>query len=99
MRTSASSRGVASAALRVDRVVLRLQSLGVSAHERFGHGILVGKEAVERADLRIGPRGDLRHRRSLEPPLLDHGGGSLKQFGDALAANVALWLQGRTILA
>ena len=79
----------------VDRVV----SLGVSAHERIGHGILVGKEAVERADLRIGPRGDLRHRRRLEPPLLDHSGGSLKQFGDALAANVALWLQGRTILA
>jgi hypothetical protein len=26
-------------------------------------------------------------------------GGSLKQFGDALAADVALWLQGRRILA
>jgi hypothetical protein len=30
---------------------------------------------------------------------LDHGGGSLKQFGDALAADVTLRLQGRTILA
>jgi len=76
-----------------------MQSLGVSAHERLSHGILVGKEAVERTDLRIGPRGDLRHRRRLEPPLLEYSGGSLKQFGDALAADVALWLQGRTILA
>jgi hypothetical protein len=43
--------------------------------------------------------GDLRHRRRLEPPLLEYSGGSLKQFGDALAADVALWLQGGTVLA
>ncbi|MEA2543979.1 MAG: hypothetical protein QOH35_5345, partial [Acidobacteriaceae bacterium] len=29
--------------------------------------------------------------------LLEHGGGGLKQFGNALAADVAPWLQGRTI--
>jgi hypothetical protein len=31
---------------------------------------------------------------TLEPPLLEYSAGSLKQFGDALAADVALWLQG-----
>jgi hypothetical protein len=38
-------------------------------------------------------------RRRLQPPLLEYSGGSLKQFGDALAADVALWLQEGTILA
>ena len=85
--------------VRVYRGVLRSQSLSVLAHESLRHGIFVGKEAVERTDLRIGPRGDLRHRRRLESPLLEYSRGSLKQSGDALAADVALWLQGRTILA
>ena len=35
----------------------------------------------------------LRHRRRFEPPLLEYSGGSLKQSDNALAADVALWLQ------
>jgi hypothetical protein len=62
MRIWASSCG---GGVRVYRAVLRSQNLRVLAHESLGHGIFVGKEAVERTDLRIGPRGDLRHRRGI----------------------------------
>jgi hypothetical protein len=84
---------------RMDLIIFGLQGLGMLAHECLGHGFLVRKEAIERANLRIGSLGDFRHRRRLEPPLLDHGGGCLKQFGDALATDIALRFQGRTISA
>jgi carboxymethylenebutenolidase len=74
----------------VDRIVRLPHDLGLMRHERVGDGVLVGEEAVEGTDLRFGPGGDLRHGRGFEPTFLEHGRRRLDQFGDALAADLAL---------
>ena len=55
---------------------------------------LLGKKRQGEPIFASASAANLRHRRPLEPPLLEYSGGSLKQSGDTLAADVALWLQG-----
>ena len=81
------------ARLGVNGVVFRLQDLRVPLHQRIGHGFLVRKETVERADFCIGPSSDLRHRCGLKSPLLDDRRSRVDELGDALATNVALRFQ------
>jgi hypothetical protein len=59
-------------------------------HQHVSQGLLVWEKTIQRADLRVCPRGDLRHRRGLEPALLDHGRRRLHKLGHALAADLSL---------
>src|ERR1700721_2280626 len=94
--TSSASLPSRSGAQIVNAVLIPANVWARSCRRTSVQSVREPKKAVSApASLPLAPRGDLPHRRCLEPPLLDHGGGSLKQFGDALAADVTLRLQGR----
>jgi hypothetical protein len=71
----------------VNCVVFGLQDLSIVLHQRLGHRILAREETIERADLRICPRCNLRHRRRLD------GRRGVYEVGDALATRLTLGLE------
>ena len=55
------------------------QRVHLLAHQRVGHGLLGAEELVQRADGRLGLRGDLGHRRGVEALGGEHLGGRGQQ--------------------